>query len=379
MPGCISEASGPEEVRRDSAGVEVVTFRGPDRVLDWRFRRDRALGRRPGEPTWFDRLGRGDVAVDGEGRIYVLSPSHESVLVFDGRSGQQLQSVGRIGEGPGEWLRPVSVALSDDGELFVWDAGRRSLVGPDGRVSLGADGSGQGSEVRSFRAYDDGWLLHAVTTSYARRSREAELVHVAAPDTGVLARLSVPITELRMENCPIRLWLPPVFAPTLRWDAGSGRVRWAQSDRYEIAGWSDGSIRFLLRRPLEPPTPTREVGKRRMGGNLTVAVPGGPPFRCDADAALDARTMASHIPLVGRLRIARYGRLWVERVGDRGTREAIDIWTARGSYLGSLGPEEPFPLDFLPDGRVLVQEEGPKEAYRLVLYRVETAPSEDGR
>ena len=59
------------------------------------------------------------IEVDGEGRIYVLDTGNSRVQVFDSK-GEFLRSIGRKGQGPGEFMHPSVMALRG-GRLFVGD------------------------------------------------------------------------------------------------------------------------------------------------------------------------------------------------------------------------------------------------------------------
>lgn len=67
-----------------------------------------------------------DATVDGGGRIFVLDAQSHAVTGFDSE-GECLFRVGRQGRGPGEFTRPRRIALSDEGVLFVLDAGNARI------------------------------------------------------------------------------------------------------------------------------------------------------------------------------------------------------------------------------------------------------------
>lgn len=67
-----------------------------------------------------------DATVDAEGRIFVLDAQSHAVTGFDSE-GECLFRVGRQGRGPGEFTRPRRIALSDEGVLFVLDAGNARI------------------------------------------------------------------------------------------------------------------------------------------------------------------------------------------------------------------------------------------------------------
>ena len=73
-----------------------------------------------------------DVVVDDAGSIYVLDQRNSQVKVFDA-SGKYVRTIGRQGQGPGEFERPMNLSLNRAaGELAVHQPSRMSFYKPDG-------------------------------------------------------------------------------------------------------------------------------------------------------------------------------------------------------------------------------------------------------
>lgn len=89
-----------------------------------------------------------DVVRDGEGRSYLLDSQLSQVHVI-APDGEYLRSIGREGEGPGEFRRPSGIMLFSDGTVCVMQymPGRAVLLTPDGEAAgehtlpRGPDGS----------------------------------------------------------------------------------------------------------------------------------------------------------------------------------------------------------------------------------------------
>jgi hypothetical protein len=67
------------------------------------------------------------MAVDAEGRIFALEAKEQEVRVFS-PDGSHLRTIGRPGEGPGEFQRANGVALTPDGTVWVYSPAQRRLV-----------------------------------------------------------------------------------------------------------------------------------------------------------------------------------------------------------------------------------------------------------
>ncbi|HET9066919.1 MAG TPA: 6-bladed beta-propeller [Gemmatimonadales bacterium] len=74
-----------------------------------------------------------DVDVSPDRRIYALDVRPTEVMVFDS-AGKRIGTVGRRGEGPGEFSRTNGIHLGPDGTLWVNDNGKRMVlaIDPDG-------------------------------------------------------------------------------------------------------------------------------------------------------------------------------------------------------------------------------------------------------
>lgn len=68
-----------------------------------------------------------DVAVNGEGDIFVLDYQHKQVFMF-GSDGSYIQSIGQAGAGPGEFEFPEAIVTDDHDRLIVADAKLRISV-----------------------------------------------------------------------------------------------------------------------------------------------------------------------------------------------------------------------------------------------------------
>nr|PZN91574.1 MAG: hypothetical protein DIU52_03145 [bacterium] len=122
-------------VRADSAGVEIVVGPARDRVLTWRFERERVLGGAPDGPESFYRVRQGLVEADDDGNLCILDATNARVVSFDS-TGRMRWMAGGEGGGPGEFRDAHTLSLGADGVVHVHDLIKGALVrfGPDGAV-----------------------------------------------------------------------------------------------------------------------------------------------------------------------------------------------------------------------------------------------------
>lgn len=74
-----------------------------------------------------------DIAIDRSGNVYLLDVQMNQIQVFD-RDGKFLRSIGREGEGPGEFRRPSAFFITPDGKIAVVQMmpGKIVMLNPDG-------------------------------------------------------------------------------------------------------------------------------------------------------------------------------------------------------------------------------------------------------
>jgi sugar lactone lactonase YvrE len=74
-----------------------------------------------------------DIAFDRQGNIYVLDTGNHRIQKFDA-GGKYKATIGRAGQGPGEFQYPQALAIDSEGYLYVSDTGNRKIhvLKPDG-------------------------------------------------------------------------------------------------------------------------------------------------------------------------------------------------------------------------------------------------------
>jgi len=87
---------------------------------------DLSIGNEEDENYLFYRAR--DIQVDTEGNIYVLDSGNHRLQVFD-KSGKYLRTIGKRGQGPGEFNSPTRLKLDNEtGNIFVTDNMLRKII-----------------------------------------------------------------------------------------------------------------------------------------------------------------------------------------------------------------------------------------------------------
>lgn len=371
LAGCGGSAPGYGVQRTDSAGIEVVTYQGSDRPLDWRFEAVLSLGGKETDEEAFYQLAESSVGGDTRGNIYVLDRTARRVVVFDS-GGTFLRAMGREGGGPGELRFPIALAVSPSGVASVLDLGKWALVrfGPDGAVL---------EQVRAElqygggRMYDrDGVLLFGLQEFDGSQGRFTDrLLQVTEADTLEVVRLERPAgTSITLESCGMRLaGMAPVFAARLRWTALDELVAVSTSPAYEVAFYVGEVPVRLMRHKVEPVPATTKAAVLRIGEGMRVQTPGGVRV-CDPQEVVEQRGVADVIPAIGEMAAGPGGTLWIRRDAGPERPAPIDLFDRDAGYLGTLPEGSPFPVLVLGD-RLAAIETDELDVDRLVVYRVD--------
>ena len=119
------------------AVVEVVdgvkTIRNPEipryGTFTFDLAEDLVIGQEKDEAYFFPQSAF--VNVDGEGRFYICDVGNRRVQVYD-RNGAYIKTLGRQGQGPGEYTYPMGVFFDSPGDVYINSGPRLVVFGPEG-------------------------------------------------------------------------------------------------------------------------------------------------------------------------------------------------------------------------------------------------------
>jgi hypothetical protein len=355
--------------RSDSAGIEIVMNRGPDRALSWTFTRTLTLGGDDEGPESFYRVIDGRVGFDAAGNIYVLDSEAQHVLVFDA-TGTYLRTMGAPGQGPGEIQFPGRMHVSPEGVVSVLDFSKQGVLqwGPDGAV---LDLLHLPNEERASRiAFVSGNPVFSWSGSDSTIERRI-LARAAGDSIVMLATLELPRPKMATyERCRLGLAAQPYFVPSLEWSAAGERIAASSSAAYEV-DVRDPAHRMLIRRDLQPVPTTPELLAREIGDSMRVSFGGGAACAIPADEVAEARGYAPVVPAIRSLIVAPNGELWIRRGGPFTDPPLIDVFDRTGEYLGTLPAGSPLPIAFTPSGGIAaIDKDEASDVERLAIYTV---------
>ena len=380
-------------------------------------------------PDWAQFSRRGDVAFDGRGNLYVVDGAAHHIVRI-GPDGSLITTVGREGDGPGEFRLIFGVIVWPDGSFAVSELSRNGLqlFNADGRFERMLRWRPQTGQLdlpsgmsRAIRAGPNPGILYAQGTdaSLGRMlGALAELVGTEPEEEGADERMieALDLTgEVMAGEVVLEAWRPPrpesadpeielgnlasmmsviaeapVFEPELLWDVlPGGAIAYADSTTYTVRIVRDGTVLNTLTRPIapQPVTPAIESKSReemqRVAESMSsaqVSEIGGIDVtaaqRQARAAMLDAyenMTFYPEIPVIGGIRTTPDGFVWVQRQDpvNEDNDGLIDVFDPEGSYVGTF-PKEGLrmPGAFGPGGLVAYWETDDMDIPSIVVYRL---------
>jgi hypothetical protein len=324
--GTMKEQDGVVHVLNPAEGMESpVTVRLEEL---WRIGGDTDA-----EGEFFGVLG--SVLEDGEGNVYLLDRQLNEIKVFS-PEGEYLRTIGREGEGPGEFRRPSGICFAPGGEVGVLQMmpGRIVLLTPQGDPAGTfplPEGEGTGGFSMLHRAAShDGNLVLSGTSSAFREGKMEQTSYLARVDAegNEIVRYHERTRTLEFANLVFDEKDMDSFVR--RWDVGPEGKVFAVTDfeDYRIPVWTwTGELDRVIEREHVPHRRTKEEMNEAIAR-----------FRID----INGRQAEMHASEVDRAVLGVYARddgtLWVRTSeGDREQPEealvSLDVFDSEGHYL----------------------------------------------
>ena len=304
------------------------------------------------------------LAVDGSGRIHVADTQVNEIRVFSAQ-GECLETIGRSGEGPGEFSMLAGIAWQPSGFLWAMDAmhHRLTVFDPAGEtLATQRFGSGRAASLPWLAWVDSARSLHLWHPGERAIVRYAPGPEIVPLDTLAVPRIESDAPQrvrgVRGGDAQSRVITsaPTPHSPRIAWTVGNNGNLWlAHTSSFELheTTWSGDTIRTVR---LERPPPRLE-GRER--DSLATA------------RGIPARSLPEHKRILQRFSVGADGWIWVER-GETPIR-VWDVFDERGRYLGPVAPpvpieDEPFPV--FGDGTITAVTKDDLEVQYVVRLRV---------
>lgn len=337
-----------------------------DTQLGWQFTPVWSLGGDTDRRLSLSQLYPFQIGARPDGQLFVLGGKERRIYVVS-PDGQVRDSLGRQGEGPGEFSHPLSLTVNPDGSIAVVDPGLRRIV------RWSANGELLGALPVTLRLdhprviIDGGVTWYQTVVAIAPGQIENQLLRAGATDTQVLGRVTrQPRRVVDFPACNGReISVQPFFAPTVTWAASGGTVAVAEGPDYSVHVFRGDRPPLTLARHLDAVPATEAAALRQAEGY---------EFNGCLVAAREAVNSVGYLPTIPRiaeLAVAASGETWVRRRTDDGLAFLIDVFDEAGGYHGTLPPGAPFPAAFLPGDRIVVAEKDPTDVPVITVYAIQ--------
>ena len=320
---------------------------------------------------WFSTIrGTGQLS---DGSIVAVDRRAAEVRIFDS-TGRHLRSMGRSGEGPGEFLNPFILWITSGDTLWVGDyrPWRYNIFTAEGdfvrRVSLRPDYL---NPSRGGGVLDNGFTVNARTTWSTKRDfseRQSLIVEVHDPN-GNLAGGPLVISGRRQGSIsggPPNYSLFELFGASPEIDALGSTIAIAHGGRPEIQLLDHELKLQLVFRWNEPIRAVTGADVRTWRNNLRERR-GDDWDEYDEAAISTQRPIADNFPVMSSVRIGRDGRIWINRYNLPDEVRGWLGFNTDGGFVCHLAEMPGSVWEFGADYVLLESEEGPPTVRRHEL------------
>jgi len=261
-----------------------------------------------------------DIVVDDSGSIYVLDQQDSHVKVFDA-SGKYARTIGRLGQGPGEFEMPMTLSLNRAAdELAVHQPYRMSFFKLDGRFIR--EVSFRGAPTALGRVDS---LGHIYLNELVMGGQDPRLVTKKfGPDGSVLAELSgspAPVSPKGATRVKVHSLMPASYFQIDQ--AGSVVYGYPQTYDLMLFRASDAKPFKKIARSYDPVEVASEEKKE-----LEKELPPGSGIELD---------FPKYHPAYSRFFLSDLGHLFVQTYEKAdGGRLIHDIFDAEGRFIGRI-------------------------------------------
>ena len=329
-------------------------------------------------------MGYGDIVVDDSGNVFVLDSKAQHIKKFDA-TGKFLKSIGRAGQGPGEFSRPSGLVCSGD-KLVAWDmrAFRFSLFTLDGEpiksvrhsfIELG--------NPQKMRALPTGEFVVGIEkVNFDPKTPQDFSIVLYSPEMEQVKILYEHQVWRNIWGIPNSGNIPVPFAPYVHWDlTPEGKIVIGYSDTYDIGVYDkEAAERTSFSHGYEPVKVTQQdkefffksvsYSRSSPDGSVTTAEP--PP------AFKEHVKFPPFKPAFAHLVVDSDGNILVCPYGENKKEEykSFDAFDREGNFIGRVRIESDHSfMDFgnawIIDGCFWVREYGEDGYQKIVKYRIE--------
>lgn len=326
---------------------------------------DLSLGSEEGENYLFYRIE--DIGVDNRGNIYVLDAGNYRIQKY-ASDGKHLQTIGRKGQGPGEFDTPYGMFVNEEGGIYIHDGMRVKVFDRDGtylrEIVLE-------SFTHDISADRDGniWGIGRLPSEKGRTRSIVEL-NQAGKLEKIIADFPPPEVAIRSEGGRgVMFFIDHEYVQELYYiPIDTQSTLYAHSSEYGLHCLDmRGETELIIEKDESPSS----ISQREK--DAIYETHSDFEKRWPKDVVRDAIRFPPHRPFFSKILADDKGRIYVQRVRsvlDRRTEIDFDIFSKDGYYLYQVSL--PFSPDIIKNGYLYeIHPEEETEGIRINRYAVD--------
>lgn len=220
-----------------------------------------------------------DMAIDPEGNLYVCDYQAHDVKIINS-SGKYLKSIGRAGQGPGEFQMPFNLTITKE-RLLVWELRNR-------RLSVLTN---KGEHLKAVQVQmSDGWprklgslpngdfLIEKVRTYFGDNEKPQEChIEIFSPDLELKKSMyNTNFWENKYITKPQRTNVPIPYSPKVHWDVSQdGKIIIGYSEKFFIEIYDHSGRRVSQFEHKFNPVKVTDKDKERWFADMTTGTSAG--------------------------------------------------------------------------------------------------------
>ena len=322
---------------------------------------DLVLGSETDDNFLFYRIW--DVKADEQGNIYVLDSGATRIQKYD-KNGKFLQTIGRKGQGPGEFERPISLSFDKNKNLYVSEMVKIHMFDPKGKFVRGIKvpffymdfaADGEGHYVVTGR----------ITIEGAQNLGVLILDPEGKTDKKIAEFPGMPVHESGMT-------ISHDYTPEIRFSSITDKgfvYGYNREYKLYIADWSGKSVLII-----EKEVPSKTISSKEKNKIIDYIIKNAAEAGLGWSKSVVEKmaNLPKHRPIFDRIKVDDEGRIYVRNrksVLDEGTDMIFDIFGNDGYFLYTT--KLPFVPMCIRDGRLyhVVYEEEIGET-KVIRYRI---------
>jgi len=330
------------------------------------------------EDTFFESAV--SIISDKDGYVYICDYKASNIKKFDS-SGKHVKTIGRMGQGPGEFNMPFQITVADN-RLIVWDMGNSRLCihTTDGEFVKSVSVPRDEGRPQKMRALPNGDVIIELEKIYYGEGDKPQdcIIGLYSPD---LEKKKILYSQQVLRNKYMRIEsmftnIIQPFSPDVYWDISpEGKIVIAYSKEYEIDFYDSTKGKMSSFSHKYKPIRVTEKDKEAFFGGMTSTTASGSVKQGAPDHILKYTEFPRFKPAFKEIIVDSEGNILVRAHRNNLNEEFhfMDVFEPDGKFIGNIQITEDVSLPRranIQDGSfwsVKTDEEG---LIKVIKYRI---------